>query len=593
MPTMLSPGVYVIEADHSDYAVDTSTCIIGMVGGATHGPVGRPVLITSQKQMVETFGEPVEGEYGVYSALQALTKSSQLYYVRVVRKGTKASCGIIGDDKIIYTAKAIGSDYNGYKVEQTALTEGKFSVTIKDKDDNVIEEYKDLSIEADSENYVGIIINSQSDIVDTTIENNGSVEEKTFILGSETSGVGSGTYAFAGKKGKDKLILRSKYYDSDINGCSVIISDLDSFGYFAITITNSGGGVIEEWKDLSLKESSPRYVEKLINNGSDRFMCAVDPSEDVKFESGTLVFMGGDAGINGITTGDIIGEVDGTGLYAFSNKEDVLIDILMAPGWSDQSVISAGLSICSVRNDCLYLIDPPFGLSPQEVLNWSNATGDYADRVALNNDFGAVYWPWVKVYDTYTEKMIWLPPSGFVAAQYCYNDTVGYPWNAPAGLNRGIIENAVAVEMSPTQGERDALYGNRNVVNPIVNFISSGIVIWGQKTTQRNPTALDRVNVRRLMNYLERNIATVTKGYVFEQNVDATWERWRTVVEPILQNVKSNGGLYEYKIVAQATASDIENNRMPIVIYVKPTKTAEFISITFNIESYSADLSQY
>ena len=142
--------------------------------------------------------------------------------------------------------------------------------------------------------------------------------------------------------------------------------------------------------------------------------------------------------------------------------------------------------------------------------------------------------------------------------------------------------------MSPTQGERDAIYGNRNVINPIVNFISNGIVIWGQKTTQRTPSALDRVNVRRLMCYLKRNISNVTRNFVFEQNIAATWERWKTTVEPILINAKNNGGLYEYKIVTEATAADIENNRMPIVIYVKPVKAAEFISLTFNIMPYSA-----
>ena len=142
--------------------------------------------------------------------------------------------------------------------------------------------------------------------------------------------------------------------------------------------------------------------------------------------------------------------------------------------------------------------------------------------------------------------------------------------------------------MNPTQGERDAVYGNRNVVNPIVNFISNGIVIWGQKTCQRTPTSLDRVNVRRLMNYLKRTIGNTTRSFVFEQNVDSTWERWKTAVEPILINTKNNDGLYEYKIVLEASDADIENNRMPIDIYIKPTKTAEFISLKFNIMQYSA-----
>ena len=200
----------------------------------------------------------------------------------------------------------------------------------------------------------------------------------------------------------------------------------------------------------------------------------------------------------------------------------------------------------------------------------------------------AIYWPWIKVSDSFTSKDTWLPPSGFISSVYAYNDSVGYPWTAPAGLNRGMIPNAIDIEMSATQGERDALYGNRNCINPIVNFISTGIVVWGQKTTQREKTALDRVNVRRLLNYLKRYIGNKTRYFVFEQNVDATWERWKTIVEPILAKAKNANGIYDYKITLDATDEDFENNRMPITIYIKPVKSAEFISLNFNIQPYSA-----
>ena len=132
------------------------------------------------------------------------------------------------------------------------------------------------------------------------------------------------------------------------------------------------------------------------------------------------------------------------------------------------------------------------------------------------------------------------------------------------------------------------MYGNRNCINPIVNFISTGIVVWGQKTTQREKTALDRVNVRRLLNYLKRYIGNKIRYFVFEQNVDATWERWQTIVEPILAKAKNANGIYDYKITLDATDEDFENNRMPITIYIKPVKAAEFISLSFNIQPYSA-----
>jgi hypothetical protein len=159
---------------------------------------------------------------------------------------------------------------------------------------------------------------------------------------------------------------------------------------------------------------------------------------------------------------------------------------------------------------------------------------------------------------------------------------------APAGLNRGRISGILGIEKSPTKGERDMLYGNRNVINPIANFQSDGVVIWGQKTTQRKPTALDRVNVRRMLGYLKRNIGNATRNFVFEQNNSQTWNAWKTLVNPILTKVKNAGGLYDYQLIVSPTEEDIENNRMPVVVYVKPTKTAEFIPITFNVMPYSA-----
>lgn len=602
--SMLSPGVYVSEEDYSEYTQDSSSCIVGIVGGARRGPVGTPVLITTQEQLINTFGIPIEGEYGIYSALQVLTHANRVYYVRAVRSGTKASAGTIGKDRVIYYSKEANASYNGIQIVQTELREdGTFDVTIQKDDSNVLENYYNLNLDQLTENYIEKIINNQSNYVTAVVQYSGNITAKTFTLGStpETEGKGSGSYAYAGKESEDKIVLRSKYYDSDINGCTAIISEERSYpnsqydtsdrtSYFSIIIQDTAGNVIENWANLSLDPSSDRYAEIVINNSSDRVICYVNKSEDITFEAKTLSFSGGDDGVDGLSASDIIGDVDSTGLQVFSNPETITVDIIITPGWYDVNVIQAATNICESREECMYLVDPPKGLSPQEVVQWSNGVEPFTQENfnGLNSSYSALYWPWESVYDSYTKKDIWLPPSGFVAAQYAYNDEIGHPWQAPAGLNRGRLTTVKAVEISPTKGERDELYGYRNVVNPIVNFVSNGIVIWGQKTTQRNPTALDRVNVRRLMNYLKRNIGNSTRNFVFEQNIDATWDRWRSAVEPILVNTKNNQGLYEYKIVNTLTESDIENNRATIKIYVKPTKSAEFIDLKFNITQYSA-----
>ena len=154
------------------------------------------------------------------------------------------------------------------------------------------------------------------------------------------------------------------------------------------------------------------------------------------------------------------------------------------------------------------------------------------------------------------------------------------------------MSKPIGLELNPTKGERDAVYGNRNVVNPLTNFLSNGITIWGQKTMQRKPSSLDRVNVRRLMNYLKKTIGLSTRYFVFEQNIESTWERWRTMVEPILSDIRTQGGLYDYKIEVEPTADDIENSRMPVSVSIKPTKTAEFIPLTFNIMPYAASFDE-
>jgi hypothetical protein len=583
MAEMLSPGVYVSEIDYSEYVSESSTCIIGMVGGARRGPIGVPTLVTTQAQMVSLFGKPIEGDYGVYSALAALTKASQLYYTRVVRGGIKASAGVLGTNKVLYKAKESGDTYNGLQISQSALSDEVFKVIVKSTKGEELESFDNLSLSGTSSNYVESIINGNSNYITASVQYSGTVKEVDFTL---EGGSGSGSYARAGVEGKDKLTFRSKYYDSDLNGCTVVISEVDNYGYFDITVKNSDE-LIESWASVCLDTDSDRYIETIINSGSSRIVVTVNDDESITLEENSMSFSGGDDGVDGISVEDIIGEETSTGIYAVSNPETIDIDILTVPGWSDSKVVAAGISVCEDRGDCLYIVDPPFGLSAQDIIAWSNGTGSYV-HTGFDSSYAALYWPWVKVSDSYTKKNVWLPPSGYVAAQYAYNDEVGHPWTAPAGLDRGTMSKPIGLELNPTKGERDAVYGNRNVVNPIVNFLSSGITIWGQKTMQRKPSSLDRVNVRRLMNYLKKTIELSTRYYVFEQNVESTWERWTTMVDPILSDIRTQGGIYDYKIEIQPTDNEVENNQMPASVSIKPTKTAEFIPLTFNIMPYTA-----
>lgn len=300
----------------------------------------------------------------------------------------------------------------------------------------------------------------------------------------------------------------------------------------------------------------------------------------------THTLTGGTDGTTSVDAGDVT-----PGLELFSNPDDVNINILCAPGYSEGAVINKGISICEARGDCMYLVDPPFGLTAQNVVDWHNGEGTYTDHQAYNSSYAALYWPWMYIYDDYNKAYRWTPPSGFVAGTYAFNDSVGEPWFAPAGFNRGRLTAPLAVETSATKGQRDFMYSGGNRVNPIVNFPKEGITIWGQETLQRKSSATDRVNVRRLLLMVRKAIALSTQYLTFEQNDRFTWDLWKGMVEPYLANIKARRGLYDFKVIMDETTvtdTNIDRNEMPGKVLLKPTKTAEMIQIDFVLYSTSA-----
>ena len=354
--------------------------------------------------------------------------------------------------------------------------------------------------------------------------------------------------------------------------------------------------IIEKLTNLSLNPEDERYIDNIVASTSINVIVTYNkdhaPEEGDDISTVEYVIKGGNDGISGLVESDIIGNVS-DGLKAFSNPEVIDVNLLCAPGWYQAEVTNAGIQICEARGDAIYIAETPFGLTAQQANAWANGSDEFAaDHKAFDSSYGAMYWPWVEVSDPYTRKNIWLPPTGVICAQYAYSDNVGQPWFAPAGLNRGILQGVIAVEYSATKGERDTIYGNRNIVNPIINYRGQGIVVWGQKTMQRKATSLDRVNVRRLMNYLKKIITASTAYYVFEPNDEYNWNKWIDMVEPKLENIKQLRGVYEYKVKMQPTTSEIENNVMPGTIYVKPTKAAEYIPLNFMIAPYGASFEE-
>lgn len=300
-----------------------------------------------------------------------------------------------------------------------------------------------------------------------------------------------------------------------------------------------------------------------------------------------IFLTGGSAG-SAVTRDDIIGTSENkTGIYNYSDPEQLDLNLLVVPGWSaDPAVAKAMVELCENRSDCMCIIDTPFGLSVQ------NAVSYRKNILGINNNYGAMYYPWVKITDSVNKKDVYVPPSGLVAAQYAYSDYVGDVFSAPAGRNRGNITSAVGTERVLNQGDRDQLALNQ--INPIVNETGYGIYIRGQMTLQTATTALDRVNVRRLLLKLRKVVATASKYFEFEPGDNITAMRLKGLAETLLEEHKNKGAIRSYTVDVGPnvnTALSLENNELRMSISIVPVKTGEKIVEIFNILPQGAGIS--
>jgi len=383
-------------------------------------------------------------------------------------------------------------------------------------------------------------------------------------------------------------------------------------GSFNINVFNNGVQVERFNRVLRglANVDEDQYIEKIINPqqgiGGSEYITVDDDttiSGDLKdfdpTDSGSYL-TGGANGIVGVADADYIGVAlnpltnGPTGLQTFADAEQINVNLLAIPGQSSTPVMGALLQLCESRADCMCVIDPPFGLNVQEVVAWHNGQG-LGNTQALNSSYGALYWSWLEIYDSDNAIKLYVPPCGAVLAQYALTDQVTDPWFAPAGLNRGRLLTALNVEISPNLGARDIMYGDGNAVNPIVNFVQDGITIWGQRTLQRKPSALDRVNVRRLMLYLRKVAARFSKYFVFEPNDPITWKLVQRTFDPLLEDVRARRGIREYRVVCDETtntAARVDRNELWAKIYIKPTKSAEIIVLDFIILAQGAEVTE-
>ena len=274
-------------------------------------------------------------------------------------------------------------------------------------------------------------------------------------------------------------------------------------------------------------------------------------------------------------------------LNLMSNQDEYDINMVLVPGvfngigGGHSQIINKAVTICEERGDAFTVVDP--------VAYGATISGATTEATAYDSNYAAMYWPWVQVPENELGKNIWVPGSVVIPGIYSFNDRVAHPWFAPAGLNRGGIDTAVQAERKLTQGNRDTLYDSN--VNPIATFPGQGVCVWGQKTLQKKSSALDRVNVRRLLITVKKFIASSSRFLVFEQNTPATRKKFLNVVNPYLEQVQANSGLSAFKVVMDDTNNTpdvVDRNILYGQLFLQPTRTAEFIVLDFTIQPTGA-----
>lgn len=569
-------GAYALEQDYSHYTANTSNVTLALVGTATKGPVNVPTVCTSIRDLIAKFGPVTPNSYGMYAGQYFLNQAAKLYYVRVAGPAaTKATVSIttllstataasieISDSTgqavgLTLTAKVLGSDYNGIVADVVVAEDESYDISIKDADEVLLERF------------VGL-----------TNESVKTLNSKYFTyesLSSDSVVLKTGTYTAAGGAGESEtpLILESATEGSFYNDLKVVITDSNIANQtFTISILDSVGTTLYSAKKVSVSTIS------------------TFKSGDLVYKSLTGTTTTPKNGIYQVSGGSDGNEIDSsTYINAVEtlNSSNYEYTLLAVPGVSDASLIHRVLEMLEVRGDGFMLIDPPYGLTEQGVVDWSNGTGIY-DHLLFNSSYGAVYYDWQIIYDTVNAEYVTVPPSVVVAATFAYSARISEIWYAPAGLTRGLVRGVYAPVSAPDVNARNYLYLDNNI-NCIINDPQAGLCIFGQKTLLRANSALNRVNVRMLINYLKRVVAATCQYLTFEPNDRITWTSFEDLIEPTLESIRNRRGVYEYYLVPGeevVTSDDIDNYRMPGRIFVKPTKTAEVIPIYFTLTNTGA-----
>lgn len=521
------------------------------------------------------------------------TSRYNLFRFHTLSDGTDTNRSVkVVVDSVRVAGSVRGSDY------------GTFNVSVRRYDDTdtrpvVLEAYQGVNMNPASPNFIGRVIGDRDVAVDTSgvISETGDFATNSRYIRVEVkneedypiTAVPAGFAAMSLPVNVSSLPVVAMATGSLVSPYTAYsgfdFAKSDNKNYLKPVPDNGGVGnnvsfSFEDTLNLELTGSTQTSADILKRRFALGFQGGFDgASAIVKKNTGTAISATNTAGLD-CSTAASAGSVSFVrALNAVSNADEFDINLLVTPGIVRSlhpSVTTKAISIAETRGDCFYIADL---VGPSDTVSTA-----ITQAGQVNSSFAACYYPWIKINDVTTNKIISVPPSSVMAGVFAANDKVAYEWWAPAGLNRGGISAATAVHKRLSFSDRDVLYSAK--VNPIATFPGQGIVAWGQKTLQDKSSALDRINVRRLMISLKKFIASTSRFLVFEQNSLATRRAFLSVVEPYLENIVGRQGLYSYRVQmdeSNNTPDVIDRNILQGTIWLQPTRTAEFIILDFNV----------
>jgi phage tail sheath protein FI len=557
--TLISPGVLARENDQSFITAQPVSVGAAIIGPAVKGPVEIPTLVTSYSEYQNKFGTTLVSGGDAYTYFTSVAAynyfangGTSLLVARVVSGSFSfaSSSAISASTQASSQPSIVLETISKGAIMNSTSTEGSNGQLASGSSDNIRWEV--------------VNSNTSSGTFDITIRRGDDLTNNKTVLETWTNlSLDPKTPNYVAKVIGDSTLN----YNSTTNQVEVSGSYPNMSSYVRVKSVNL---LTPDYFDNN-GTPKPAFTSSIPVVGSGSFGGAVGTvASTVNFYQ-TIT----NANTQGLTSGSYDNMVN-----LLANTDDYKFKVLLTPGLVDSLHTATCTSIISNtqnRGDNIYVLDPvAFGTA--------TAAAVVSQAATRNTSYAASYWPWVQVQDPDLGKNVWVPASTVIGGVYAFNDKAAEPWFAPAGINRGGLGQVIRPEQKLSQASRDTLYNGK--VNPIASFPGTGVVVYGQKTLQQKASALDRVNVRRLLIELKSYISQVALNLVFEQNSIATRNSFLAQVNPYLESVQQRQGLYAFKVVmddSNNTADVIDRNQLIGQIYIQPTKTAEFIYLDFNI----------